>query len=174
MDENINAAVDGDDEDDKRVEFHKKVKTAAEHLGDEKSCVHVLSSLLVTEAADHLSQQLQHLDSDATQWSLLNLVREGGPIQTAQAHMFRLLEADDDLPNVGLLAWHFAGTSLCDDAVNEARAAIVFISSMIPAKLEVVHLEFPWLLIRLGDPKMSGEKKRVLAEVFICHERVRP
>ena len=162
-----NAAGGGGDEDDKRVEYHQKVKIAVEHLRDEKSCVHVLSSLLVTEPADHLSQQLQHLDGQSTEWSLLDLVREGGPIQTAQAHMFKLLGTEMHSTNLGLLARHFAGKALCDDAVNEARAAIVFISALIWAKLESVFSAFPWILVRLGDPKWSLDKKQALAEICL-------
>ena len=175
MDDVDNAAGGGDNDDDKRVEFHQKVRSAVEHLQDEQSCVHVLSSLLVTEPADHLSQKLQHLDGDANEWSLLDLVREGGPIQTAQAHMFELLGTGTgrECTNLGLLAWHFAGRTLCDDAVHEARAAIVFISSMIWAKFELEYLSFPWILLRLGDPEFSQKINGLLLTSF-CHERVRP
>ena len=67
--------AEGEDDDDTRM-FHRKIKSAIEHLQDENAKVHVLSSCLVTEPGDHLSQTLQHLDNDCEEWSLLDLVRE--------------------------------------------------------------------------------------------------
>ena len=132
----VEVPADGpdDDEHDMQCMSHKKVKLAVEHLQDETAKVGVMSALLVTEPGDHLSQKLQHLDNDSEEWSLMDLVRENGPIQAAQAHMYKLLGTDKDLLNLGVLAWHFQGRHLCANAVDDARSAIVDISAMVWAK----------------------------------------
>ena len=157
---------EADAPDDKRAEFHNKVKTAVEHLQDDKSGVHVLSSLLVSEPCDHLSLKLQHDDAEATEWSLMNLVRGNGPVQKAQSHLVRLIRTDRDHLNLGFLAWHFRATEVCTEAIDEARAAILYISAMTWAKLELVLETYPWALILLGDPELSHERKRAIAVAF--------
>ena len=162
----FDAGGEADASDDFRAEFHHKVKTAVDHLQDDRSGVLVLSSLLVSEPCDHLSLKLQHDDAASTEWSLMSLVRSDGPVQKAQSHLFSFIRPGSDHLNVAVLAWHFRATDACTEAVEEARAAVLYISAMLWAKVELVFRTYPWLLILLGDPELSHEQKLPIAVGF--------
>ena len=113
-----------------------------------------------------MSQRLQHLDADLHKRSLAELVSEEGPIHQAQIYLFKLLGTDMDELNLSVIAWHFRDRLMFSDAVDEASASILFIAANVWARLELVYFNFPLVLIRLGDSRLSVRNKRNLAARF--------
>ena len=60
--------------------------------------------------------------------------------------------------NLSVIAWHFCDRLMFSDAVDEARASILFIAANVWARLELVYFDFPWVSIRLGDSQLSVRK----------------
>ena len=118
------------------------------------------------EPGDRLSQVLQHLDADHVKGSLAELVSEEGPIHEPQIDLFKLLGTDMDELNLSVIAWHFRDSLMVSDAVDEARASILFIAANVWVILELVYFDFPWALVRLGDSRLSVRNKIHLAALF--------
>ena len=161
-----------DDEENPRLVITAKVKAALDHMADPDSCVNIVSSLLVTEPGECLSQTLQHMDGDFEEHSAQELVRKDGVLHKAQLDMYALL-GNDDSPgslNLSLVAHHFEGAKM-ESAIDGVRAAALSISAQIWGRLELVYHQFPWLLIRHGDAKVNALEKAALAAAFFAMKK---
>ena len=150
---------DGDDEGDSwKVHTSKKLKQcmAALQEQDQESLVTWCTGLLSTEAADHMSARLQHLDSTKGS-ALKELVSSTGCLSQLQTHTWSLLNpwvGDDNVHSQKLKVLmdhlqHFCGDDFDQQACyDDLRGFTLSVSSAMWARMSLKFWNWPWRILR--------------------------
>lgn len=138
----------------------KKLRQCCEAVGDQPESTKLWGiALFATEAIDHLSARLQHLD--ASGYALKELVSPTGLLLKVQRHTWSLLnpwavqqlEQNEHALKLSTLLDHlrdFVGESFDKQACyDEFRGFTLTVSSAIWARLELKFWSWPWRLAPL-------------------------
>ena len=115
---------------------------------------------------DKLNATIQHIDSHGK--ALLDMTHPTGPVHQAQLQYFKkVTSAGGVLVPVSTLVRHFENHPDLDvhEVECQARAKALHISSQIWTRLEVPFAAYPWLLVRVKDPRTPlAEALRLLRD----------
>ena len=159
-------AVDDDlqAEDDFHVLISKKVRKGREAWTDPEHKASMLIALWATEPVDHLSAVLQSKEA-ASESALLDLVSEQGLLCSAEAELTSRMRSGFSCAfPLKLLVHHISGDSRIDPNrfTKQARSKAMSLLAQLWSRFVVKYGGFPWILLRLADPKTSAAEKAFL------------
>ena len=154
-----------DSVDSWQVHITKKLKQCWETVSDQPDSSKLWGvGLFATEALDHLSARLQHLDSCG--YALKELVNPSGLLYEFQRHTWSLLnpravavsEHSQKLSTILTHLRNFAGDSFdTQGCYDDFRGYTLTIASAVWARMELKFWDWPWRIVR-GVLPAGGSK----------------
>lgn len=135
----------------------KKLRHCCDTLRDKIACAKLWSiGLFATEAVDHVSARLQHLD--VAGHSMRELVSPHGVVYGFHQHTWSLLNPASDLGSdahrlkLAALVSYFAslptGGGTESEIYEDLRGYVLSVSAAVWARLDLKYASWPWRLFR--------------------------